>query len=191
MSTVIDTNRVITTPCGFRLVVPIMNVHRGEVQTPKGVHFGVIWREAERLLNLGYPVRLPRGRVVFQFYGRHITAAMVRALGRLKQYHDRHPSEEYAHLKDFGGPRHGDWARLRHWGLIEHKQRVPGEKAATWRGWWKLTGLGHCWLRGIEKVPRTAAVFDGVMVGFMNATDTIGPADADPEFSLDQVLGVA
>ena len=35
---------------------------------------------------------------------------------------------------------------------------------------------------------RAAALFDGVFVGWVDATDLVGPQDVDTEFNLDAVL---
>jgi len=184
----IDTvTRTVDTPLGFRLRVPIPLVHLGETRRPEGTHHAVIWRHAEQLLQAGYGVVIPtrhRGHLRVEFYGRIITKRMVAALARLKRFHDRHPEVEWAERGDYGRPNDGDWARLRFWGLIEPR---PSEGTITWRGWWRLTGLGHQWLRGREFVPRQVAVVDGVCVGYVNALDRISVHDVDDEFSLDAV----
>lgn len=176
--------RMIETPSGFRLSVPIKNVS-GAMQAIRQRPGIGLQRQAERLLNRGIGVRLPCARMALRFYGRHLTKSMLAALVRLKRYHDRHPSEDFAHLNDFAGPRHGDWARLRWWGLIEPQAATNDEDS---RGWWRITGLGLRWLRGAMKVPRTPALFDGVWAGWHDAKDLIGPQDVDPEFDLDVVL---
>jgi hypothetical protein len=184
-------DRVVTTRHGFRLRVPINVVHEGTMVV-RGAMLRTLWKRAEALVQDGHSVRLdaPEGmrtRLSFRFYGRSIVKSQLGALARLKQFHERHGDFTWAHLKDFGGPRHGDWARLRHWLLIEPKM-VDGEHD---RGWWRLTGLGHLWLRGSVKVPRRAAVFDGRMVGWIDVRDVISVGEVDPEFSLDRVMGAA
>jgi hypothetical protein len=176
--------RTITTPSGFRLSVPIRKVSSATQAIRQRSGVG-LQRQAEALLNKGIGVRLPCARISLRFYGRHMTKSMLAAMVRLKRYHDRHPSEDFAHLNDFGGPRHGDWARLRWWGLIESRESTDDVDG---RGWWRLTGLGLRWLRGAVKVPRTPALFDGAWVGWIDAADKIGPQDVDPEFDLDVVL---
>ncbi len=190
-------SRRITTPHGFRLRIPIAKVHPAAPVIVKGSTFDVLWRRAEKAVNSGYPVRFaaprsaPRAHISYAFYGRCLTRSMLYALMRLKQYHDRHPETPFAHRKDFRCPGHGDWARLRHWGLIEARPLMPDEKPGASRGWWRLTGLGIAWLRGRVKIPRQAAVFDGVSVGFIDSADLIGPTDVDDEFSFEKLMGAA
>jgi hypothetical protein len=173
---------------GFVLQVPLPRVHIGKIETVKRSRTDAMHRAIETCLNNGVGVRLPFGDVVWRFYARRITRSMLYALGRLKNFHDRHPSEEFAHLRDFNGPNHGEWARLRWWGLIEPKQPVEGDDNSP-RGWWKLTGLGHRWLRGQEKIPRSPVCFHGLFVGWVDSTDLITTADVDPEFSLHLTMG--
>jgi hypothetical protein len=177
--------RPLRTPSGYVLNVPLKKVRSMKPVKVEPYRTSSLPRAISRLLNDGRAVEVPATKTVLLFYSRRITRSMLYALGRLKSYHDRHPSEDFAHLHDFRGPSHGDWARLRWWGLIEPK---PEEEKGRHRGWWRLTGLGHRWLRSDVKVPRSPAVFDGVFVGWMDAKDLIGPADVDPEFSLDAIL---
>lgn len=178
--------RPVRTPSGYVLNVPLPRVESSSPVRIEPYRTSSLPRAIARHLNAGRAVQVPATKQVLRFYSRHLTQSMLRALGRLKAYHDRHPGEDFAHLRDFGGPSHGDWARLRWWGLIEPKP-VDADGHVP-RGWWRLTGIGHRWLRGDLKVPRSPAVFDGVFVGWMDAKDLIGPTDVDAEFSLDAVL---
>jgi hypothetical protein len=186
----IDTvTRTIETPLGFRLRIPIGVVHLGQIRRPDGTHQAVIWRNAERLLQEGYGIDMPtrnRGHLRVEFYARCLTRSMVHALARLKRYHDDHPESEWANRRDFGGPSHGDWARLRFRGLIEQR---PSVGSNAFRGWWRLTGLGHQWLRGNEKIPRQIVVLDSVPVGFLDPSDLISVTDVDDDFSYESLRG--
>ncbi|MEY2855649.1 MAG: hypothetical protein RL030_2781 [Pseudomonadota bacterium] len=188
--------RTIVTPSGFRLRIPLARVQLRAIEAVRSRPKTTLTKQAERWLQQGIAVRLPVGRLTLRFYSRPLMATMVSALGRLKRYHDRHPEADYAHLNDFAGPRHGDWARLRWWGLIEAKHAEGTNKDGTPRdemdrGWWKLTGLGHRWLRGDEKIPRASAMFDGQWVGWVDAADLVGPSDVDRDFSFDVIVGRA
>lgn len=186
--------RSIVTPSGFRLRIPLYRIQPRMIQPIKSRPRTTLTRQAEKFLQQGVAVRLPIGRLALRFYARPLTMPMVRALIRLKNYHDRHPEAQFAHLSDFNGPRHGDWARLRWWGLIEEKHNVgllrkDGQpRSDIERGWWRLTGLGHRWLRGDERIPRAAAMFDGQWVGWVDIDDRVGPLDVDKEFSFDSVM---
>lgn len=180
--------RQITTHHGFRINVPVPTKHVGEVRTVRQ-RLGIsLTRQVEALVNRGISVRLPLARLALRIYGHQIRKAEVYALARLRRFHDGHGQDGFAHLRDFNGPRHGNWARLRWWGLIEPKPEVEGQNAKDVRGWWRLTGRGFAFLRGDEKVPRTALIFDGSWIGWRDTADQVGPLDVDAEFSLDRVL---
>lgn len=180
--------RLITTHNGFRINVPVPTRNLGQmvtVRTRRGVS---LTRAVQSLVNRGISARLPLGRIALRIYGHTIDKASVSALGRLRKFHKRHGSDEWAHLNDFAGPRHGNWARLRWWGLIEPRPMDEDETDKDVRGWWRLTGLGFAWLRGDVTVPRTALIFDGAWIGWKDSKDKVGPLDVDAEFDLDRAL---
>lgn len=179
--------RLIMTPRGFRLRVPIP-IKPGKIETARVSRGVSLMRSVEALLNNGVSARLPIGRVAFRFYARHISKSMLYAMKRLANYHQRHPGDDYAHLIDFNGPRHGEWARLRWWGLIEPRPITGDEKPHEVRGWWRMTGLGLRWLSGDKKIPRGAVTFDGVFVAWLDASDLIGPKDIHDEFNLNKTM---
>lgn len=178
--------RLITTHNGFKINVPVPTKNLGQmvtVRTRRGVS---LTRAVQSLVNRGISARLPLGRFALRIYGHSIDKASVSALGRLRKYHKRHGSDGWAHLNDFAGPRHGNWARLRWWGLIEPRPMVEGETDKDVRGWWRLTGRGFAWLRGDVTVPRTALIFDGAWIGWKDQADLIGPQEVHEEFDLDR-----
>lgn len=178
--------RQITTHSGFRINVPVPTKNLGQMVTVR-TRRGVSLKSAvQSLVNRGISARLPIGRMALRIYGHSIDKASVSALGRLRGYHKRHGMATWGHLNDFSGPRHGNWARLRWWGLIVPRPMEEHETDKDVRGWWRLTGLGFAWLRGEVKVPRTALIFDGSWIGWKDKADTVGPVDVDDEFDLNR-----
>lgn len=180
--------RPVTTHNGFRIMVPVPTANLGTLATVRPRRGVSLKRSVEALVNRGISARLNVGRIVLRIYGHSIDKASLYALGRLRSFHQRHGDAEWAHLKDFNGPRHGNWARLRWWGLVEPREAADGEDPRAMRGWWRLTGRGFAFLRGSVKVPRTALIFDGSWIGWKDAADRIGPQDVDDQFELDRAL---
>jgi hypothetical protein len=179
--------RLIKTPSGYDLYVPLLRVQGGKPVKVSPVRTSSLMRQINLRLNEGVPVRLPFGDNVLRFYAHSLTKATLSALKRLRDYHLRHPSEEFAHLRDFGGPSNGNWARTRWWGLTEPKPL--DDQGNLVRGWWKLTGVGLQWLRGEITIPRHPVLFDGVFVGWQDVKDRIRPTDVDETFTLDSLMG--
>lgn len=180
--------RLITTRNKFKISVPIPTRNLGQIATVRTRRGVSLTRAVQSLVNRGISASMPVGGIALRIYGHSIDKASVSALGRLRKFHKRHGSDEWAHLNDFAGPRHGNWARLRWWGLIEPKPAAESDDAKDVRGWWRLTGLGFAWLRGDETVPRTALIFDGSWIGWRDTKDKVGPLDVDAEFDLDRAL---
>ncbi len=178
--------RALRTPSGYTLNVPLPKVQGGPPVKVAPVRTSSLMRQINLHLNRGQAVRLPIGDNVLRFYAHSLTKATLGALKRLRDYHLRHPSETFAHLRDFGGPSNGNWARTRWWGLTEPK---PADVDGTQhRGWWRLTGLGLQWLRGEVTIPRHPVLFDGVFVGWQDVSDRIRPTDVDETFVLEALL---
>jgi hypothetical protein len=138
--------RPLKTPSGYTLNVPLPRVQGGKPVKVSPVRTSSLMRQINLRLNEGVPVRLPFGDNVLRFYAHSLIKSTLYALKRLRDYHQRHPTEEFAHMRDFGGPSNGNWARTRWWGLTEPKPMAADGTVP--RGWWKLTGRGLQWLRG-------------------------------------------
>ena len=54
--------------------------------------------------------------------------------------------------------RNGDYAKLRHWGLIKPVKTMP-------IGWWRLTALGRAFARGDAEVPRYISTYNRRLYG--------------------------
>lgn len=97
-------------------------------------------------------------------YKRKITRTMVKALGMLYAAEAQH---RFVHsptaLKaDVNAAR--EVGKLAYWGLVEEEttqHRVDGGRA----GYWKVTQKGVDFLRGAERVPRYAHVYNGRVLG--------------------------
>ena len=69
----------------------------------------------------------------------------------------------FLHGKVTSAARGGDWAKLRHWGLIE---RRPGKRGDGWKwsGYWRLTQRGRDFVDGLIKVPKQIFIFKKQLV---------------------------
>ena len=58
----------------------------------------------------------------------------------------------------------GDYAKLRHWGLIEAMDKRSAYKNSV--GYWRITALGKLFAEGNVKVAKFAVLYDNQCVGF-------------------------
>jgi hypothetical protein len=89
-------------------------------------------------------------------YRRKITSGMAQALIVMWRVH----GDAYFHLPSISDRwRSRDESFLRFWGLIEEatEKRDDGGRA----GWWRVTPLGVAFVRGRERVPKYARIYDG------------------------------
>jgi hypothetical protein len=65
----------------------------------------------------------------------------------------------------------GEWARLRHWGLIEELQerREDGGRA----GWWRITARGVEYVRNMLALPKYVILYQGGVLGHVGREITI------------------
>jgi hypothetical protein len=57
----------------------------------------------------------------------------------------------------------GDWAKLKHWGLIEEKAKEPDEKNA---GFWRITPLGCQFVEKQVYIKSHVLLYNGQFCGF-------------------------
>lgn len=107
----------------------------------------------EKRLRDGEPAKCPCCGRVAQVRRGHITPSMAKTLLRIYR---ASPREPFSCRDQFVRDRNGDYAKLRHWGLLR-----PAGKA----GWWRLTRLGRAFVRGEVEVPATALTYNRKLVG--------------------------
>lgn len=93
-------------------------------------------------------------------YRRPIPHSSVLALARLD--HASWADGNFVHLPTLLGHR-ADEAKLAYWGLIQEEAhgRPDGGRA----GYWRVTTLGHDWLRGHATVPKYALIYNAECLG--------------------------
>lgn len=69
--------------------------------------------------------------------------------------------------------RGGDYAKLRHWGLIQQKPRDISTVSKD-SGLWQPTGKGVRFAGGQERIPRFCHIFNGAPLQFSEETISIG-----------------
>lgn len=68
--------------------------------------------------------------------------------------------------------RGGDYAKLIHWGLVEHRPKDPGDTARRTSGQWRPTEYGHGFAIGARGVRKFAHIYRGEMLGHGPMPDT-------------------
>jgi hypothetical protein len=105
-------------------------------------------------------------------YQRKITKAMIRWLVSLVQV----CRQEGGQWIDINHPllkkmRGGDYARLRHWGLIEPQQKTTASRVQTTK--WRPTERGILFIDREERVPKYTHMYLGKCIGFSGPTMTV------------------
>ncbi len=105
-------------------------------------------------------------------YQRPPDAKAVRWLIFYYLYAKAHPTEKWVH-QSLAVARHGqvggDWARLRHWNLIEECPQDANTKQRGGRtsGFWRITKTGIEWVEGKITIPRYIQTCMGHFEGFV------------------------
>lgn len=86
------------------------------------------------------------------------------------------------------GERGSDTRKLRYWDLIEQMEGTR-EDGSPRTGWWRVTPLGHQFVRGHALVPKRAHVFNERLLGLDDSTlvsirDCLGK-----KFDYDELMG--
>lgn len=94
------------------------------------------------------------------------------------------PDGRFVHVSniDHGQPSEigGDAAKLSYWGLIEEMPKDPLDTKKRTSGFWRITSLGIKFVRGDATVPKHVRLYDGRLLGFV---------DADNRVTIRQALG--
>lgn len=78
---------------------------------------------------------------------------------------NRNTGKDWIHIQSEFNPSNGDYAKLRHWGLIEDRGDIPvPEKKQS--GFWRITALGKLFVEGKASVHSHAKLFDSQCHGF-------------------------
>ena len=105
---------------------------------------------------------------------------------RLSDYH--HTNTLVALTGEFRF-RGGDWALLRHWGLIEKMPKNPLEDKKS-SGFWRITTMGKLFVEGVAKMPSHVMIYNGDFVRFdghhVSIRECLGK-----RFSYEELLGGA
>lgn len=114
---------------------------------------------------------------VVKIYPRSIHAQMARWLIELARHTDRPPGilmgPDEGWIDQTTIPaRGGDYGKLRHWGLVEHREKSAGDDRRT-SGMWRITWSGWRFARGDVPVPRFAHVYRGSCLGYSAEQTTI------------------
>lgn len=97
-------------------------------------------------------------------YRRTITSTMAR---QLITAHHKH-ADSWFHTRDVvlaDSAGAGDFSKLECWGLIMRQSHAPGEDGKRTSGMWKLTRLGHDFVRGVTPVAQYALIYNGECLG--------------------------
>lgn len=93
--------------------------------------------------------------------------------------------QEWAHVPDVAARIGGDFAKLRHWGLVRESsgKREDGGR----QGDWKITSLGREFVLGLTTVPSHITIFNNEVSGRDGADITIRDALGD-RFNYDELM---
>ena len=105
-------------------------------------------------------------------YGRTIHTSMALVLVALHKHFTTTPGLEWLHVSKFPVNErfniNGDYNYLRHWGLLEPHPEFVGH--------WRVTELGHQFVRGEARVPKKVFLFNNERVGASDQTISIEDA---------------
>lgn len=108
-----------------------------------------------------------------KIYKRPINSAMAYALILIDRYFSKPGHDDWLHVPQFLAVQRlpaselasirGDWAKLKHWGLLEEMQALRDD-GSNRIGYWKITEKGKAFVRGQIAVPRYAHLFDNQLL---------------------------
>ena len=115
-------------------------------------------------------------------YPRTLSHGYAKAL--IQIYREAHRT--WVHVQSLpNGPKGGDYAKLRFWGLLEKSpERQEGEQSA---GMWRVTRAGRLFVLGRSEVPKYALIYDDQFYGFEGPEISIHEA-LGKKFRLDELL---
>ena len=90
-----------------------------------------------------------------QLYRRKLNAGMAKALIQIY----RHAGTEWTRVQDIpSGPKGGDYAKLRFWGLLEPRGDVSEDGNSA--GWWRVTDKGRAFVLDQAVVPSHVGTYN-------------------------------
>lgn len=91
--------------------------------------------------------------------------------------HDFYNRDDYQHVSKMDGYNgNGDFAKLRHWGLIEEMPKDPDDEVRRTSGYWKITARGRLFVENAKPVPSHAYLFDSRCFGYSEKMVTFSQA---------------
>lgn len=115
-----------------------------------------------------------------KLYGRQVTSSMAYALILVYKYFEKHPDEEWLHVKNYLNGLNvpvalkdgGDFAKLQLWGLVK---QMEGEREDGSRrnGYYKITEAGKEFVKGIRTVPTKLYLYNGKVIDIDHTPSTI------------------
>ena len=109
-----------------------------------------------------------------QIYKRYITSAMAAGLIRIYFVSGR-KSGDFYHINDFDGYKVGDFAKLRHWLLIEGGTNDDITKKNS--GFWKITERGVDFVERKIVLPKHLKFCKGEYLGVVDQNNLVGIKD--------------
>lgn len=102
----------------------------------------------------------------------------------LMMHLDRLHREEFNYKKYFHVEKHigvplkvgGDWAKLRHWGLVEECLKAEADNKPR-SGYWRLTEVGKLFVQNRISVPKYITLYNAEFRGYKDKLDTISIVD--------------
>lgn len=99
-----------------------------------------------------------------------------KAIHLIKMYHLT-KNGNYVHALSALEANSGEYALLRHWGLIEESKEAPTEDVKS-NGLWRITEKGKRFVVGDIRVPKRVILFDNRFLGYQDEKDLVGIRDA-------------
>lgn len=97
-------------------------------------------------------------------YRRSITSTMAAQLIRA---FNKFGDQQWFHITDpVVGYGHGDFAKLRYWGLLEGGDHIQGDEGKRTSGLWRVTEKGGHYASKKIRLPQYCLVYDGRKLGF-------------------------
>lgn len=109
-------------------------------------------------------------------YKRKLNSDMARSLILIVDEYLHEPSAGWVDIQTID-VRGGDYAKLRHWGLLESRPNDDETKRTS--GLWRPTELGSQFARGVILMPSHAYIYNNTVDGFTDSTTTIREALGD------------
>ena len=120
-------------------------------------------------------------------YKRALNAGMACELIKLFKVNKPEPEAFMAHYT-FTSTRSGEISKLRHWGLVEQKEKSPEDENKRTSGYWRITQRGIDFVLRKVRVKGHIFMEDGKCVGYSNETTDIVEA-LGKKFDYNELMG--